>query len=132
MDFEFSQEQDLLRATIRRMLSERAPLESVRAHYGDRSATPDPALVMPTWTGLREIGGGRHYGSIRRDVPRRRTCRGRHCREGTAKTERCQNSGSFPALSSRPNQWRLLYAPAIHGPFDDEARGASTACSSTG
>jgi alkylation response protein AidB-like acyl-CoA dehydrogenase len=50
MDFEFSPEQEMLRASVRAFLADKAPIASVRASY--ESGTPDPAV----WTGLAELG----------------------------------------------------------------------------
>ena len=50
MDFEFSPEQEMLRASVRAFLAAKAPLASVRADY-ERPA-PDTAV----WDGLRELG----------------------------------------------------------------------------
>lgn len=51
MDFEFSTEQEQLRASVRRFLSERAPLSYVRTMYDD------PAGTTPeVWTGLLDLG----------------------------------------------------------------------------
>ena len=50
MDFEFSEEQEMLRTSVRAFLAERAPLATVRAAYD--SPTFDPAV----WAGLAELG----------------------------------------------------------------------------
>ncbi|MDP9335100.1 MAG: acyl-CoA/acyl-ACP dehydrogenase [Actinomycetota bacterium] len=50
MDFEFSPEQEMLRASVRAFLAHKAPLASVRADY-ERPA-PDTAV----WDGLDELG----------------------------------------------------------------------------
>ena len=50
MDFEFSPEQEMLRASVRAFLAAKAPLASVRAGY-ERPA-PDTSV----WDGLRELG----------------------------------------------------------------------------
>jgi alkylation response protein AidB-like acyl-CoA dehydrogenase len=50
MDFEFSDDQELLRASVRRYLADRAPLGYVRAHYGDARVVDD------VWLGLAELG----------------------------------------------------------------------------
>ena len=51
LDFEFSAEQDELRHAVRRFLAARAPLESVRGHYGDERACGDEL-----WRGLVDLG----------------------------------------------------------------------------
>jgi len=51
VDFEFTAEQDELRDTVRRFLAARAPLESLRAHYGDAHGCGDDL-----WRGLVELG----------------------------------------------------------------------------
>ena len=51
MDFELSEEQDALRATVRRFLGERAPLAYVRAMLDDDRGTTDEV-----WRGLAELG----------------------------------------------------------------------------
>ena len=51
MDFEFTAEQEELRAAVRRFLSERAPLSYVRSMYDDPTgSTPE------VWNGLRDLG----------------------------------------------------------------------------
>jgi alkylation response protein AidB-like acyl-CoA dehydrogenase len=50
VDFEFSDDQELLRDSVRRYLTDRAPLPWVRAHYDD------DAVVDDVWRGLAEIG----------------------------------------------------------------------------
>jgi alkylation response protein AidB-like acyl-CoA dehydrogenase len=50
MDFEFSEEQEMLRTSVRAFLAERAPISSVRAAYD--AATYDPVV----WQGLAELG----------------------------------------------------------------------------
>jgi alkylation response protein AidB-like acyl-CoA dehydrogenase len=50
MDFEFSPEQEMLRASVRAFLADKAPISSVRASY--ESGTFDPDV----WTGLTELG----------------------------------------------------------------------------
>ena len=50
MDFEFSPEQEMLRASVRAFLAAKPPLASVRADY-ERPAA-DPAV----WDGLSELG----------------------------------------------------------------------------
>ncbi len=50
MDFEFSDDQERLRDSVRRYLGDRAPLPWVRAHYDD------DAVVDDVWRGLAEIG----------------------------------------------------------------------------
>ena len=50
MDFEFSAEQEMLRASVRGFLADKAPMASVRAEYP--SPTSDPAV----WDGLVELG----------------------------------------------------------------------------
>jgi alkylation response protein AidB-like acyl-CoA dehydrogenase len=52
MDFEFSEEQEALRATVRRFLAEQAPIQPyVRDLYGDAHGTSDAV-----WKGLAELG----------------------------------------------------------------------------
>jgi alkylation response protein AidB-like acyl-CoA dehydrogenase len=51
LDFEFSEDQELLRATVRRFLAERAPIAYVRALLDDERGTTDEV-----WTGLAELG----------------------------------------------------------------------------
>jgi alkylation response protein AidB-like acyl-CoA dehydrogenase len=51
MDFEFSADQELLRATVRRFLAERAPMAYVRSMLDDERGT-DAA----TWRGLADLG----------------------------------------------------------------------------
>jgi acyl-CoA dehydrogenase len=51
LDFEFSAEQDELRQAVRRFLSDRAPLEWVRATYGRERACGDEL-----WRGLVDLG----------------------------------------------------------------------------
>jgi len=52
MDFEFSEEQEALRATVRRFLAEQAPIQPyVRDLYGDVRGTTDAV-----WKGLAELG----------------------------------------------------------------------------
>src|SRR5207302_6349620 len=52
MDFEFSEEQEALRATVRRFLAEQAPIQPyVRDLYGDARGTTDAV-----WKGLAELG----------------------------------------------------------------------------
>jgi alkylation response protein AidB-like acyl-CoA dehydrogenase len=50
MDFEFSEDQQLLTDSVRRYLTDRAPVRYARAHY-DR-----PAAVDDVWMGLAELG----------------------------------------------------------------------------
>ncbi len=50
MDFEFSDDQELLAESVRRYLTDRAPLTYVRAHYADA------AVVDDVWRGLAELG----------------------------------------------------------------------------
>jgi alkylation response protein AidB-like acyl-CoA dehydrogenase len=50
MDFEFSDDQELLRESVRRYLADRAPLGYVRTHY------EDPAVVDDVWRGLADLG----------------------------------------------------------------------------
>jgi alkylation response protein AidB-like acyl-CoA dehydrogenase len=51
LDFEFSEDQELLRATMRRFLTERTPIEYVREMFDDERGTTDD-----TWSGLCAIG----------------------------------------------------------------------------
>jgi alkylation response protein AidB-like acyl-CoA dehydrogenase len=51
LDFEFSEDQELLRASVRRFLAERAPIAYVRALLDDERGTTDDV-----WTGLAELG----------------------------------------------------------------------------
>jgi len=52
MDFEFSDEQEALRATVRRFLAEQAPIQPyVRDLYGDDRGTTDAV-----WKGLADLG----------------------------------------------------------------------------
>ncbi len=51
MDFEFSEDQELLRATVRRFLAERAPIAFVRSMLDDERGTTDEI-----WSGLAELG----------------------------------------------------------------------------
>src|SRR5947209_15653390 len=52
MDFEFSEEQEALRTTVRRFLAEQAPIQPyVRDLLGDRRGTTDAV-----WKGLAELG----------------------------------------------------------------------------
>ena len=51
MDFEFSEDQELLRATVRRFLTERAPIGYVRAMLDDERGTTDDM-----WSGLSALG----------------------------------------------------------------------------
>jgi alkylation response protein AidB-like acyl-CoA dehydrogenase len=52
MDFEFSDEQEALRTTVRRFLAEQAPIQPyVRDLYGDARATTDAV-----WKGLADLG----------------------------------------------------------------------------
>jgi alkylation response protein AidB-like acyl-CoA dehydrogenase len=50
VDFEFSDDQELLRDSVRRFLTDRAPLAYVRDHYDA------DAVVDDVWRGLAEIG----------------------------------------------------------------------------
>ena len=51
MDFEFTDEQEALRASVRRFLSDRAPISYVRAMYDD------PTGITPeVWKGLVDLG----------------------------------------------------------------------------
>ncbi len=50
MDFEFHDDQEELRDSVRRYLAARAPISYVRAHYAG------PAPVDPVWQGLAELG----------------------------------------------------------------------------
>src|SRR3954453_14647047 len=50
MDFEFSEEQEMLRASVRAFLADRAPLTAVRADYD--APVFDPAV----WRGLVDLG----------------------------------------------------------------------------
>jgi alkylation response protein AidB-like acyl-CoA dehydrogenase len=50
-DFEFSAEQEELRASVRRFLSERAPMTYVRERWGDPVGTTDEV-----WQGLADLG----------------------------------------------------------------------------
>jgi alkylation response protein AidB-like acyl-CoA dehydrogenase len=50
VDFEFSQEQEMLRASVRAFLATKAPLASVRADY------ERPAADTAVWDGLYELG----------------------------------------------------------------------------
>ncbi len=51
MDFEFSEEQEALRASVRRFVEERAPLSWVRDRYDDERGTTDEV-----WQGLADLG----------------------------------------------------------------------------
>jgi alkylation response protein AidB-like acyl-CoA dehydrogenase len=51
LDFEFSEDQELLRATVRRFLIERAPIAYVRAMLDDERGTSDDV-----WSGLTALG----------------------------------------------------------------------------
>ncbi|HEU5301546.1 MAG TPA: acyl-CoA dehydrogenase family protein [Acidimicrobiia bacterium] len=51
MDFEFSEEQEALRASVRRFVEERAPLGWVRDRYDDPRGTTDDV-----WSGLADLG----------------------------------------------------------------------------
>jgi len=51
MDFEFSAEQEALRASVRRFLEDRAPLTWVRERYDDTRGTTDDV-----WQGLADLG----------------------------------------------------------------------------
>ncbi|MGQ0805136.1 MAG: acyl-CoA dehydrogenase family protein [Actinomycetota bacterium] len=51
MDFEFSDEQEALRASVRRFLAERAPISYVRSMLDDERGTTDE-----TWKGLADLG----------------------------------------------------------------------------
>ncbi|MBV9413202.1 MAG: acyl-CoA/acyl-ACP dehydrogenase [Acidimicrobiia bacterium] len=52
MDFEFSEEQEALRSSVRRFLAEQAPIQPyVRDLYGDRRGTTDAV-----WEGLADLG----------------------------------------------------------------------------
>ncbi len=51
MDFEFSDDQELLRATVRRFLAERAPIAYVRSMLDDERGTTDEV-----WSGLAGLG----------------------------------------------------------------------------
>lgn len=51
MDFEFTAEQDELRASVRRFLAERAPLTYVRSVYDDATGT-----TPEVWNGLVDLG----------------------------------------------------------------------------
>jgi len=51
MDFEFSEEQEALRASVRRFVDERAPLPWVRDRYDDLRGTTDPVAQ-----GLADLG----------------------------------------------------------------------------
>ncbi len=51
MDFEFSQDQEMLRDSVRRFLSERAPISWVREHYDDPRGTTDEV-----WKGVVDLG----------------------------------------------------------------------------
>jgi alkylation response protein AidB-like acyl-CoA dehydrogenase len=50
VDFEFSDDQEQLRDSVRRYLADRAPLPYVRAHY------EDAAVVDAVWAGLADLG----------------------------------------------------------------------------
>jgi alkylation response protein AidB-like acyl-CoA dehydrogenase len=51
LDFEFSEDQELLRATVRRFLAEQAPISYVRAMLDDQRGTTDGV-----WSGLAALG----------------------------------------------------------------------------
>jgi alkylation response protein AidB-like acyl-CoA dehydrogenase len=51
LDFEFSEDQELLRATVRRFLAEQAPISYVRAQLDDERGTTDNV-----WSGLAALG----------------------------------------------------------------------------
>jgi acyl-CoA dehydrogenase len=51
LDFEFSEDQELLRASVRRFLAEQAPIAYARALFDDERGTTDDV-----WTGLAELG----------------------------------------------------------------------------
>jgi alkylation response protein AidB-like acyl-CoA dehydrogenase len=51
LDFEFSEDQELLRATVRRFLTERAPVAYVREMLDDERGTTDDV-----WSGLSALG----------------------------------------------------------------------------
>lgn len=51
MDFEFSADQEMLRDSVRRFLSDRAPLTYVREMYNDNRGTSDAV-----WNGLADLG----------------------------------------------------------------------------
>ena len=50
MDFEFSPEQEMLRASVRAFLADKAPLTAVRAEYDS------PTFQRSVWDGLRDLG----------------------------------------------------------------------------
>jgi alkylation response protein AidB-like acyl-CoA dehydrogenase len=50
MDFEFSPEQEMLRASVRAFLADKAPLTAVRAEYDA------PTFSRSVWDGLRNLG----------------------------------------------------------------------------
>jgi alkylation response protein AidB-like acyl-CoA dehydrogenase len=50
MDFEFSPEQEMLRASVRGFLADRAPLTAVRSEYDA------PTFTRTVWDGLRDLG----------------------------------------------------------------------------
>jgi alkylation response protein AidB-like acyl-CoA dehydrogenase len=51
MDFEFSADQELLRETVRRFVSEQAPISYVREHFDD-----DRGTSAAVWEGLADLG----------------------------------------------------------------------------
>ncbi|HUV10892.1 MAG TPA: acyl-CoA dehydrogenase family protein, partial [Acidimicrobiia bacterium] len=51
MDFEFSEEQEAVRASVRRFIEERAPVAWVRDRYDDPRGTTDEV-----WRGLADLG----------------------------------------------------------------------------
>jgi alkylation response protein AidB-like acyl-CoA dehydrogenase len=51
VDFEFSEDQELLRASVRRFLSEQAPIAYLRALLDDERGTTDDV-----WAGLADLG----------------------------------------------------------------------------
>ena len=50
MDFEFSPEQEMLRASVRAFLADKSPLAAVRKDYDE------PAVDRSVWDGLRDLG----------------------------------------------------------------------------
>ena len=83
MDFEFSEEQELLRESVRRFLAERAPMAYVRSQLDDERGTTDAV-----WAGPRRPGRHRAartgVGGRRRDGDGRPRAGARGARAGRA------------------------------------------------
>jgi alkylation response protein AidB-like acyl-CoA dehydrogenase len=133
VDFEFSDDQELLRDSVRRYLADRAPIADVREHYGEA------APVGEAWSGLAELGltgmlapesaGGAGMGMVDLALPLGEL--GRAVYSGPVASSAV---GATSLLGARPDdavaaEWlpRLVAGTAVGTVASTDARGSGTA-----